>query len=574
MPVKVRCTGCDTTLNAPDKARGKSIACPKCGTKLKVPAEETAAPAAKGKPKKKEDSEDFLNVLDKIDAADSEHEICPYCAAALDEDDPICPKCGMNVETGKMDAKMARKKAIRGPDPSKFYKAAWSQSWEFFLENKGLWAKTSLFWLMLWMAIDVSWLIGKNVTDLPIKIFWYGINFLCRCAFWGWYASLATMFVRGILTRDEVRTDRVQMDFFQSAYLGAGAIIWPWVVFLPVLMGFGALGIAAELELVDPDVVATGFAYTMIATYPLAYLAYPIALAHQASKYSYKGWIAWELLLLFFKNATQTIYTLIVAVIITAIPLAGSIALFFLSPDFTVLAREAPVGQYMFRLIDWLVAMAGNPDTLEFYIKWPIYVFVWMFFGAAFRVLFAFIAGFACLFMVKVLTLFAYYNAPRLELVPQMPINQPATFWVRYLAFWGDLCLVPLSNFLVSRVPMAAILGHVLMAGSFAMWYYLGWEQMRTFYLPIWMFYNYWLYFAVQESSAQRTTVVKEAFGLIVSTEKDKQLTIQQATKRFFGTLASALSLGVGFLLCALRPDKKALQDLMSKTRVTWRGDK
>jgi len=574
MPVKVRCTGCDTTLNAPDKARGKSIACPKCGTKLKVPAEEAAAPAAKAKPKKKEDSEDFLNVLDKIDAADSEHEICPYCAAALDEDDPVCPKCGMNVETGKMDAKMARKKAIRGPDPSRFYKAAWRDSWEFFLENRGLWFKTSLFWLMLWMAIDVSWLIGKNVNDLPIKIFWYGINFLCRCAMWGWYASLATMFVRGVLTKDEVRTDRIQMDFFQSAYLGAGAIVWPWVVFLPVLMLVGLLGVASALEMFDPDQFVMLLLGTLAATYPLAYVSYPIALAHQSSKYSYKGWIAWELLLLFFKNAIPTLYTLIVALVITAIPLAGSVALFFLSPDWTVLGREAPVGQYMFRLIDWLVAMAGNPETLEFYIKWPIYVFAWMFFGAAFRVLFAFIAGFACLFMVKVLSLFSYFNQTRLGLVPTMAINEPATFWVRFLAFWGDLCLVPLTNFLVSRVKMAAILGHCLMAGSIALTYYQGKEFVATYYAPLWMLYNFWMYFAVQESSAQRTTVVKEAFGLIVSTEKDKQLSIQQATKRFFGTLASALSLGVGFLLCALRPDKKALQDLMSKTRVTWRGDK
>ncbi len=183
---------------------------------------------------------------------------------------------------------------------------------------------------------------------------------------------------------------------------------------------------------------------------PIAYLAYPIAVAHQASKYSYKGWIAWELLLLFGRNAAATIYTNIVAILITIIPLGGAMALFFASPKFAVLDRDAPVGQYMFKLIDWAVSMAGNPETLEFYIKWPIYLFSWMFFDAAFRLIFAFVAAFSALYMVKVLDLFSYYNSSRLGLVPQMPINQPATFWVRYLAFWGDLCLVPLANFLVS----------------------------------------------------------------------------------------------------------------------------
>ena len=574
MPVKVRCTGCETTLNAPDKARGKSIACPKCGTKLKVPAEEAAAAPAKGKVRKKqEESEDFLNVLDKLDAESSENDVCPYCAATLREDDPVCPKCGMNAETGKMDAKAARRKQFRGADPAKFYKAAWVESWEFVLENKGLWVKTSLFWLMLWMALDVSWLIGMNVTDLPIKIFWFGINFLCRCAFWGWFASLAVMFVRGVLTRDEVRTDRLQMDFFQCAYLGAGAIIWPWIVFLPLLMLVWLLGIGASLDMFDTELFVTILLGTLAATYPVAYIAYPIALAHQSSKYSYKGWIAWELLLLFFANAVPTLYTLLIAAVVTAIPLAGSVALFFLSPDFTVLAREAPVGQYMFQLIDWAISQAGNPQTLEFWIAWPIYFFCWLFFDAAFRVLFAFIAGFSCLFMVKVLSLFAYYNSPRLGLVPQMPINQPATFWVRFLAFWGDFALVPLANFLVSRVPAAAIVGHCLAAGSLAIYFLINPDYL-VYYAPVWQVYNLWLYFAVQESGATRTTVVKEAFGIIVSTEKDKQLTIQQSTKRFFAAVGSGLSLGIGFLLVAFRPDKRAMHDLISKTRVVWRGDK
>lgn len=570
MPVKVRCTGCETTLNAPDKARGKSIACPKCGTKIKVPAEE----AGSAKSKKKDESEDFLNVLDKIDTEDSQHEICAYCATAMNEDDPVCPKCGMNAETGKMDAKAARRKGQRGPDPSKYFGLVWKDPLEFIKENKGLYFKTAGYWLILWMMIDVSWLIGTVIQDVPLKIFWFGLNFLSRCAFWGWFASLAIMFVRGTLTKDKVKADRIDIDFFQSSYLGVGAIIWPWIVFLPAVMLVMFLGIMVSLDMFDEGLFGTLSAIVFGGAFPIAYLAYPIAVAHQASKYSYKGWIAWELLLLFGRNAAATIYTNIVALVITIIPLGGAIALFFTAPKFAVLDRDAPVGQYMFKLIDWAVSMAGNPETLEFYIKWPIYLFGWMFFNAAFRLIFAFVAAFSALYMVKVFDLFAYYNSSRLGLVPQMPINQPATFWVRYLAFWGDLCLVPLANFLVTRVKAAAILGHVLFAGAFYVNWQFGPDVVKTFYAPVWMIYNWWLYFAVQESSATRTTVVKDAFGLIVSTDKDKTLTLQQATQRFFASLGSALMLGIPFLMCAFRPDKKAFQDITTKTRVVWRGDK
>ena len=42
MAVKVRCTGCQKVLNAPDQARGKAIKCPNCDTRITVPAGDDA----------------------------------------------------------------------------------------------------------------------------------------------------------------------------------------------------------------------------------------------------------------------------------------------------------------------------------------------------------------------------------------------------------------------------------------------------------------------------------------------------------------------------------------------------
>src|SRR5262245_36322270 len=122
MPVKIRCRGCDKTLSAPDKARGKVIQCPQCGQKLKVPAEEgqpQRAKVAKGaKQPSPMDSAEFIAGLDLSNLESGDERVCPFCAAEMKGEDPICRNCGMNTETGAMDAREAKKRARKGPDPS------------------------------------------------------------------------------------------------------------------------------------------------------------------------------------------------------------------------------------------------------------------------------------------------------------------------------------------------------------------------------------------------------------------------------------------------------------------------
>ena len=111
MPVKVRCGGCEQVLNVPDKARGKTIACPKCSEKIKVPAGEDGPPAkavaakaatkTKLKPSRKDG--EFLGGLDDYGIEDQEDQICPFCAKPIDEEDEICPSCGKDLATGVMD---------------------------------------------------------------------------------------------------------------------------------------------------------------------------------------------------------------------------------------------------------------------------------------------------------------------------------------------------------------------------------------------------------------------------------------------------------------------------------------
>ena len=135
--------------------------------------------------------------------------------------------------------------------------------------------------------------------------------------------------------------------------------------------------------------------------------------------------------------------------------------------------------------------------------------------------------------------------------------------------------LVPLSSFLVMRDKRAVIVGQLINAALVLTWIFRPEAEMvKSLLVFLFGVYNHWMYFAVSESGAVKSTTVKEAFGLAVQTTKGKQLTLQQATIRWIGTEISALTCGLGFLMCAFPPKKQALQDMISKTEVVWVGDK
>ena len=81
------------------------------------------------------------------------------------------------------------------------------------------------------------------------------------------------------------------------------------------------------------------------------------------------------------------------------------------------------------------------------------------------------------------------------------------------------------------------------------------------------------MYFSYGESGSARATLGKWSVGLIVLREDNKPQTRQQAFSRAASALVSVLTLYIGFLMCLFRPDKKAMHDLMSKSKVVWRTE-
>jgi len=79
-----------------------------------------------------------------------------------------------------------------------------------------------------------------------------------------------------------------------------------------------------------------------------------------------------------------------------------------------------------------------------------------------------------------------------------------------------------------------------------------------------------------------RSTLGMEAFGLIAivdgpnvkQKELDRPMQLKRSSLRWLCVNLSAISGGLSFLYCAFQPEKKAVHDLISKTRIVFEGDK
>lgn len=76
------------------------------------------------------------------------------------------------------------------------------------------------------------------------------------------------------------------------------------------------------------------------------------------------------------------------------------------------------------------------------------------------------------------------------------------------------------------------------------------------------------LYFVAFESSRWQATPGKRLLGLRVDTLAGSRLSLARALGRHLAGAASWLTLNIGHLLVALRPDRRALHDLIAGTRV------
>lgn len=601
MPIPVRCSNCDKGLGIPDKYAGKTVKCPACKAPLKVPAAKSASgqsasdqsaakPSAAAPPKRSTEGKpsrpsrspkrkpqavaapgtdsDFLADLD-LDRLDrgGEPQICPRCATELDDESSVCPECGFDAMLGEFNAKAVARKKSKGPLASEFYKESLPEARRFTWDSRLLVWKTAATWTVFGIGAGVSYRFLEYVQGLPTYIFWFCMTLLCVFAIAGWYWSLGAEVMKMSLARERAG-DRLNVDYFATLALGIRAVLWPFIMGIPVWpVVFLALAI-----------IQPGWRESLavcIATYLLLYLLFPIAQVHAVQRYNYKASIFWELIRVVPKNSGPWLFTLAFYLLLAA-PFA--IAAYFIhtagggiNPVSNEYVRSAGLWttEKVGSLVDYRADSFFHPTVRRI----AIFLYAIPLVG-----LFMTLAAFPAVFLMRLNGLFGLYNARKLDLVGKITPGTPATFWVRVLAGCVDAIGIPFASFLVVKEKLAVVLGQVLNFALFMIIWRLGRETARMF-APLWSIYMQWMYFAVSESTTARATIGKETYGLIVVPDAKEgedpqqlgQCDLKLASKRFFFFLITSW---IGLLTIPFRKDNKALCDMLSGTRVVWKGDR
>jgi len=178
--------------------------------------------------------------------------------------------------------------------------------------------------------------------------------------------------------------------------------------------------------------------------------------------------------------------------------------------------------------------------------------------------------------LVRANGLLARYNARTLELSFRVVANRPAGFWVRYLAFLIDACVIG-AFYLLTMLAF----------------YALNWSVASMDMAPETIERTkdsiYWgsmvaaigipfLYFLL-EGGPTSCTMGMRAIGLTVIQHGRKRLQSNAViTRAFLRTLTIALSIAMppvafAFAMCGLNSEKQTLHDKITGTNVVWRGE-
>ncbi len=616
MPIKVRCKACETVLNVSDQAAGKIVKCKQCGERVRVPVPNGHRPAARTRPSREEDAQstprDALENLDLRSAEDTKRRVCPGCARPVDLDAVECPKCGVTIATGALSERQRIRYERKGPPPEEFYGAIWSNGWKFLKKHWGYGVRTAMIWSMtLSMSLTCLYSLGYyvrvrtaelqasadadktnikidgNVLTLtvpkekgskavydgtyytvagsviklnaphvqpwfePPSAFWIFLTVVFQLGFGGWAWTLAITITK-LTMSGEKRIKRFPMDFFGNLTIGFRFYVWPTVLLMPFLWISGVLGLLNQH-------IASGIVTAVLMLIPL--LVLPAAVIHMTQNYHYRGWLLWWMARDFFKTFGPSMYIFMLNLfMVFLVPLGVVITM--------IVAGRQIIAWLMTQEAAFLVWTKANimdmgEGNFQFLFYQMPLVFTFCF------LVFFIICGlmsFPAVFMMRVVGLYGVYFKPDLSLVNEFPDLETAGFGPRFLAFMIDLVIVTLLGLV--GIFIGTLFGLLF---SFYGWGAAAFLQLGVQIIASLMLTGF--YFASMEAGASRATLGKASIGLMALRDDNMPMTRQQAFGRAGSAFVTFLTFYLGFLLCFFRADKKALHDLMSKSKVVWRGE-
>jgi DNA-directed RNA polymerase subunit M/transcription elongation factor TFIIS len=430
MSVKVKCPGCTKVLTVPEAARGKAVKCPSCETRVPVPKgeAETAVKTVKGKkPVGPLEEESVLASLDLRKLEDRAARLCPKCGYDMDqlgeegEEATECPQCGWDIAAGAMGEK-ARKKALKGPDPDKYYQGLWKNGWKFVKENYFLAFRTYAYTMAASFIMFSAFFMYLWISAWPPRVFFAFVTFVSAMVIPGWLWYLDTEVIKLTLERKD-RFKRLNFDFFLASALGVKFVLWNIVVagpllLIPGLIGWGLHQFAGLPAWVPAAILAVG--------YIPVFVLWPVSLTHMTMPIEYPGWMFWKVVPVAFRcfKPLLTWFLLFLATNLPLLAIIGGTAAFSgpaLVEYVQIMEHNAKINRAVAleeyysgskqkpkNLVD--PKTLGEPRNVEFQHELAITVgmVAWLVGGL--------IGAFTSLFSMRTNGYFAYYFRDRLDL--------------------------------------------------------------------------------------------------------------------------------------------------------------
>jgi uncharacterized RDD family membrane protein YckC len=77
-----------------------------------------------------------------------------------------------------------------------------------------------------------------------------------------------------------------------------------------------------------------------------------------------------------------------------------------------------------------------------------------------------------------------------------------------------------------------------------------------------------WLYYAILQSSSRQATLGQMALGIRLTDLEGRRVSFARASGRYFATVLTGLTFGIGYLIMLFTTRKQTLHDLVARTLV------
>jgi Zn finger protein HypA/HybF involved in hydrogenase expression len=300
MPVKVRCSACEKVLNAPDRARGKAIKCPACGSAVRVPI---AKPTKKVAAPPPSSSMMIANLdLDRIE--DTETRICPKCGVEVTAEDIECPECHVNLQTGVLSDQKKIELSRKGPNPKLFYKEFVRDGFDFWKREKRLSFRLAMFWTLFCLIFAACGFMSMWCIKPLLRDFWMFLGTISLLIPPGLTWNLHTTIIDATM-RKKKKLGKYTYDKFLGAALGLKLIFWFLDIAAPVHIAAVVFLVLGVRGMPLGFIVAGALE---VAAVLFASLLFPVAMTHMSMPITRRGWMLNKLSKPFFRTFPAVVY--------------------------------------------------------------------------------------------------------------------------------------------------------------------------------------------------------------------------------------------------------------------------